>query len=256
MKIALFSDVHANMPALEACLKSIDEQKPDAIYCLGDLVGYNVWPNEVIHEIRSRRIATIAGNHDFTIAGMNHAVDFQSLPLSELDKGIVSMHYTNSIIGENEKNYLRMLPLHIRLTFEVNAVSLNLLLVHGSPQKIDAYMHEDLAETDLLHIMSVADADILCFGHTHKPYCRKIALPQKGKKNFRYAINTGSVGKPKDGNTKGSYVLLSFSNKESGQVPDVEVQIVRFDYDVEKAAAAVEESPLSNEFADMLRRGY
>ena len=67
MRIALFSDIHANYPALEACLKSIDQQKPDAIYCLGDLVGYNIWPNEVINEIRRRGIPTIAGNYDHGI---------------------------------------------------------------------------------------------------------------------------------------------------------------------------------------------
>ena len=64
MRIALLSDIHANLPALEACLKSIEGQNPDAVYCLGDLVGYNVWPNEVIREIRRRRIPTIAGNYD------------------------------------------------------------------------------------------------------------------------------------------------------------------------------------------------
>ena len=56
MRIALFSDIHANLPALEACLQNIDEQQADAIYCLGDLVGYNIWPNEVINEIRKRGI--------------------------------------------------------------------------------------------------------------------------------------------------------------------------------------------------------
>jgi predicted phosphodiesterase len=64
MRIALFSDIHANLPALEACLKSIEVQKPDAVYCLGDLVGYNMWPNEVINEIRRSGIPTIAGNYD------------------------------------------------------------------------------------------------------------------------------------------------------------------------------------------------
>lgn len=64
MKIALFSDIHANLPALDACLRHIDQQKPDAVYCLGDLVGYNIWPNEVVREIRKRGIPTIAGNYD------------------------------------------------------------------------------------------------------------------------------------------------------------------------------------------------
>jgi predicted phosphodiesterase len=61
MRIALFSDIHANLPALQAFFKDVDQRKPDAIYCLGDLVGYNSWPNEVINEIRSRKIPIIAG---------------------------------------------------------------------------------------------------------------------------------------------------------------------------------------------------
>jgi predicted phosphodiesterase len=64
MRIIILSDIHANLPALEAVLKSIDSQQPDVVYCLGDLVGYNVWPNEVINEIRKRGIPTISGNHD------------------------------------------------------------------------------------------------------------------------------------------------------------------------------------------------
>ncbi|EOR93367.1 hypothetical protein ADIARSV_3446 [Arcticibacter svalbardensis MN12-7] len=64
MKIALFSDIHANILAFEAMLLDMDSQKPDTAYCLGDLVGYNIWPNEVIAEIRRRGIATLMGNHD------------------------------------------------------------------------------------------------------------------------------------------------------------------------------------------------
>lgn len=67
MRIALFSDIHANLPAFEAFLRDLDSKKPDAVYCLGDLVGYNIWPNEVIAEIRNRGIAAIAGNHDVKV---------------------------------------------------------------------------------------------------------------------------------------------------------------------------------------------
>lgn len=70
MVIALFSDIHANLPAFDSLLRHMDRQKPDAVYCLGDLVGYNVWPNEVIAEIRRRGIATLAGNHDQKVAGL------------------------------------------------------------------------------------------------------------------------------------------------------------------------------------------
>src|ERR1700686_5030564 len=106
MKIALFSDIHANLPALEACLKSIEEQKPDAIYCLGDLVGYNIWPNEVINEIRKRGIATIAGNYDFGIGRTSD--DCGCAYKTEIEKanGAVSISFTNQVVKKNEREYL------------------------------------------------------------------------------------------------------------------------------------------------------
>ena len=124
MKIALFSDIHANLPAFEAVLQSIDHQKPDAVYCLGDLVGYNVWPNEIINKIRERGIVTIAGNHD---AKVNNLPEVQ---LAENGK-----NYAYSIIDKDNKAYLATLPAFIRIEFLMNNHPLNLLLVHGSPRK-------------------------------------------------------------------------------------------------------------------------
>ena len=254
MKIALFSDIHANLPALEACLKSIEEQQPDAIYCLGDLVGYNVWPNEVINEIRKRGIPTIAGNYDQGIGLMSDECGCAYKTDGEKDMGKISISYTNSIVKPEERKYLRTLPAHIKVEFQLNEDKLNLLLVHGSPRKINEYLFEDRDEKSLMRIMEGADADIMCFGHTHKPYHR--ILPTEHT-HYRHAINIGSVGKPKDGNSQGCYVILtinadsSITNKEA-----VQVEFIRFDYDVEKAAKAVEDSPLPNEYADMLRRGF
>jgi putative phosphoesterase len=257
MRIALFSDIHANLPALEACFKSIEEQKPDAVYCLGDLVGYNSWPNEVINEIRRRGIPTIAGNYDQGIGLMSDECGCAYKTDGEKDMGKISISYTNSLVKPDERKYLRTLPAHIRVEFQLNNDKLNLLLVHGSPRKINEYLFEDRDEKSLLRILEGADADILCFGHTHKPYHR--ILPTDGGENphYRHAINIGSVGKPKDGDPRGCYVMLtinpdsSISNKDAAQV-----EFIRFEYDVEKAAKAVEASPLPNEYADMLRKGY
>src|SRR5215203_1483619 len=117
MRIALFSDVHANLPALEACLKSIEEQKADAIYCLGDLVGYNVWPNEVINEIIRRGIPTIAGNYDQGIGLMSDECGCAYKTDMEKEMGNISISYTNSIVTPGERNYLRTLPAHITVEF-------------------------------------------------------------------------------------------------------------------------------------------
>ncbi len=257
MRIALFSDIHANFPALQACLKSIDEKRPDAIYCLGDLVGYNIWPNEVINEIRRRGIPTIAGNYDQGIGLTSDECGCAYKTDTEKNMGKVSISYTNYIVKPEERKYLRTLPAHIKVEFQLNDDKLNLLLVHGSPRKINEYLFEDRDEESLLRIMEGADADIMCFGHTHKPYYRILPAETTKHTRYRHAINIGSVGKPKDGNPKGCYVILtvgvnsSITNKNA-----VQVDFVRFDYDVEKAAKAVEESLLPNEYADMLRKGF
>lgn len=257
MRIALFSDIHANLPALEACLKNIEEQKPDAIYCLGDLVGYNIWPNEVINEIRKRGIPTIAGNYDQGIGLMSDECGCAYKTEPEKEMGKISISYTNSIVKPDERNYLRTLPAHIRVEFQLNQDKLNLLLVHGSPRKINEYLFEDRDEKSLLRIMEQADADIMCFGHTHKPYHRILNSGNGEAPHYRHAINIGSVGKPKDNNPRGCYVMLTINDNSSIlNAESISVEFIRFEYDVEKAARAVEESPLPNEYAENLRRGY
>jgi predicted phosphodiesterase len=256
MKIVLFSDIHANLPALEAFFKDIEGKKPDAIYCLGDLVGYNIWPNEVINEIRKRGIPTIAGNYDFGIGRSSDECGCAYKTEPEKDMGKISISYTNSIVNAEERKYLRTLPAHIRVEFQLNNDKMNLLLVHGSPRKINEYLFEDRDEKSLLRIMQDADADIMCFGHTHKPFHRVLGS-DTGQPHYRHAINIGSVGKPKDKNPMGCYVMLTINDNSSITDKDsIHVEFVRFAYDVEKAAKAVEDSPLPNEYADMLRRGF
>jgi len=256
MKIALFSDIHANLPALEAFFKDVDSRTPDAIYCLGDMVGYNIWPNEVINEIRKRGIPAIAGNYDFGIGRSGDDCGCAYKTDDEKANGAVSISYTNELVKEEERKYLRTLPAHIKVAFQLNNDKLFLLLVHGSPRKINEYLFEDREEKSLIRIMQDAGADIMCFGHTHKPYHRVLSVSQDQTEKYLHAINIGSVGKPKDGNPKGGYVLLYIDENSSTLLKDsIRVEFVRFEYDVEKAAKAVENSPLPNAYADSLRKG-
>ena len=257
MRIALFSDIHANLPSLEAVLADIDKRKPDATYCLGDLVGYNIWPNEVINIIRQRNIPTIAGNYDFGIGRTSDDCGCAYKTDTEKDMGKVSISYTNSIVKDDERKYLRTLPAHIKVEFQLNNDKLNLLLVHGSPRKINEYLFEDREEKSLYRIMEQADADIMCFGHTHKPYHKALNSFEENKNHFRHAINIGSVGKPKDGNPRSCYVMLTINDYSNTKLQEsIEAEFIRVEYDVEKAAKAVEDSPLPNGYADMLRKAF
>ncbi len=256
MKIALFSDIHANLPALEAFLKDVEQRNPDSIYCLGDLVGYNIWPNEVINEIRKRKIPTIAGNYDFGIGRNSDDCGCAYKTDQEKANGAVSISFTNEIVNNEERQYLRTLPAHIRVEFQLNEDKLFLLLVHGSPRKINEYLFEDREEKSMLRIMQDANADIMCFGHTHEPYHRILNSGTEQDPHFRHAINIGSVGKPKDGNPQGAYVLLTIAGNSSVLEKDsIQVEFVRFNYDIEKAAKAVEDSRLPNAYAESLRNG-
>lgn len=254
MKIALFSDIHANLPALQAVLADIETRKPDLIYCLGDLVGYAPFPNEVINEIRKRKIPTIAGNYDEGIGLASDNCGCAYKVQDEKDNGAISIAFTNQVIKPEERAFLKNLPRHFAIDFEHNAEKFKFLMVHGSPRKINEYLFEDREEKSLMKIMEYGNANIMAFGHTHKPYHR---ILQNGDGTFRHAINIGSVGKPKDGDNRACYVILEVSPETSMKYPEsLGVEFVRVEYDFESVARAIEESSLPNIYAEMLRQAY
>ncbi len=239
MHIALFSDIHANLPAFEAFLADLDARRPDAVYCLGDLIGYHVWPNEVVAEIRRRGIATLAGNHDGKVNGLVTRPE-------DLQKS--GNAYAYHLVDEQHRRYLATLPGYIQLSFRLAARPLHVVLAHGSPRSNEEYVLEDADEQELLRMMAEFRADVLCVGHSHKPYHRVLFSGSVRKD----VINIGSVGKPKDGNPDGCYVMLHVGEGEA----DLQVELIRFSYDVERAASVLENSLLPHDLADRLRRAY
>jgi predicted phosphodiesterase len=197
---------------------------------MGDMIGYNIWPNEIIAEIRRRGIATLVGNHDQKTKG-----------------------YAYELVSNDNRAYLNTLPAHIKLEFQLNNDHLNIVLAHGSTRSIDEYVLDDTDEAYVLEMMKDAKADILCVGHSHKPYHRIIATND----NFKHIVNIGSVGKPKDGNPMGCYVILNINENSSVTDKDsVRVEFIRVAYDVDKAGKAIGASPLPDELADRLRKAY
>jgi putative phosphoesterase len=241
MRIALFSDIHANLPALKGFFKDVEQRKVDALYCLGDLVGYNTWPDEVIAEIRKRGIPTIAGNHDLKVKKLKQ------------DENLEKVDYAYHIGLDEAREFLKTLPKFIKLQFTIAEEPIKVMLVHGSPRSINEYLLEDLPEQYLKELLLENNTDMLFCGHTHIPYHRLISTSGK----YKHIVNIGSVGKPKDGDPRGCYVILTL--KENSSLVDTQsiaVDFIRFKYDVEEAAKAIEASPLPEEFADRLRKAY
>ena len=236
--IAVFGDIHANLPALEAVLADMDALGLEDRYCLGDLVGYGTEPNAVVASIRQLSNPTIKGNYDHGIG--NNSDDCGCAYRSEQAEalGKQSIAWTNERTTADVKGFLRELPESLSLSIGQYSVR----LVHGSPRRINEYVYEDRPDRSFERLLDEAGADILVCGHTHIPYHK--VLP-----SGRHVINAGSVGKPKDGDPRACYLVLAATN---GQV---EARFVRVPYDVEKAAQAIEASGMPNPYADMLRAG-
>src|SRR5215211_1724088 len=246
MKYALISDIHATLPALEAVLADIDrEADVNAIYHLGDLVGYAPWPNEVVALIRERGTQGIAGNYDSTTAtAYPHCGCKADSPRGE-ELSHLSYEWTRAHVSPETKRFLGALPFRMDLRPRGGHKSRpTLTLVHGTPTLNTLYWTEDRPDSFASKMAKAAgagDGDLIAFGHTHKPWHRVV--------EGVHFVNTGSVGKPKDGDWHAGYVLVDADEKIGA------VEFVRVEYDVERAAEGILDSDLPNEFAEQLKAG-
>lgn len=237
-QVTIFGDIHANLPSLEATLTDMDARGFGNRYCLGDLVGYGTFPNEVVGRIRELGIPTLMGNYDQGVG--NDSDDCGCAYKDAVSEAIGkrSIAWSNAHTTADNKAYLRALPAHIPLQLG----ELRVMLVHGSPRRVNEYLFADRPDSSLERLLDMVEADVLVCGHTHLPYHR--VLP-----SGRHVVNTGSVGKPKDGDPRACYVVLTVDGRE------LEVEFVRVPYDVERAAQAIEASEMPHEYAQMLREG-
>ena len=236
MAIAILSDIHGNLPALEAVLDDLRGRHADAVYCLGDLVGYGASPNEVVERIRAERIPTIMGNYDDGVGFDRDDCGCAYRDEEEKARGQRSLLWTRAHTTDDHKAFLRSFPSEMRF----DTAGRRILLVHGSPRKMNEYLFEDRPLSSFERLATSSHADIIVFGHTHRPYT-KVA------RNVLF-VNAGSVGKPKDGDWRACYALLS---------PDAAqpVEFVRVPYDLARATSAIRDTDLPHEFATDLERG-
>jgi len=244
MRYALISDIHANLPALEAVLRDIAGRAVDATYHLGDLVGYAPWPNETVARLLDSRVPGIAGNYDSTVGtDYKHCGCKYEDPKQE-EQSHLSFAWTKAHTSPEVKRYLAGLPFRLDLKpLGGHAPGPTVVLVHGTPTLNTLYWTEDRPDSFCLKMAEHAGAkagDVIAFGHTHTSWHREV--------EGILFVNTGSVGRPKDGDWRAGYVILDINS-----VPHIE--LVRVEYDVDKAMRGILASKLPADFAEYLRTG-
>lgn len=232
--VAVITDIHGNLPALQAALARIDELGIETIYCGGDLVGYGPHPNEVCALIEDRGIPTIYGNYDYAIGRDLDDCGCAYITPHDRELGQLSVVWTLANTDQRSKDFMKGLPFDLHFSVGEHHVH----LVHGSPRKVNEYLFEDKPASLYERLAGNEDDDVLVFGHTHKPWVHDFG-------GVRF-VNCGSVGKPKDGDPRGAFAILTAG------ADTVDVTIERVAYDADAVADEVREAGLPVEFADKL----
>ena len=229
--VAVITDIHANLPALEATLSRIDQLGIARIYCGGDLVGYGPHPNEVCALIEQLGIPTIHGNYDYAISRDLEDCGCAYVHQRDRELGQQSVEWTLAHTHHSSKKFMRALPFDLR--FSVGDTMVH--LVHGSPRKVNEYLFEDKPARLYERLAGAEQDDLLVFGHTHQPWVR-----EHGGVLF---VNCGSVGKPKDGDPRAAFAVIGTTG----------ARIERADYDAAAVADELVTAGLPPAYAGKLR---
>lgn len=240
IQIAVFSDVHGNLPALDMVLNDIERRGILQKFCLGDLVDFAPWGNEVIEKIKSLSIPCLLGNHDERIA-----FDLPVFPLSkhskeETEARFIAIDHSKKYITEENKIFLSELPFHLKLNYKVGRKHWNVQLLHSSLESNDTYLYESENDEVFMNMLEESKADLIVMGHTHLSF-------KKQFENKKWAVNCGSVGRSKEENRLASYLILTLD--EERIIPE----IVQLNYPLEETARQIEESEIPDYYASFLR---
>lgn len=225
MRVAIVSDIHSNLPALEAVKDRVEQMAPDLVICAGDVVGYGASPNECCMIMAGWSKHTVFGNHDF--AALRRDPDGMNQYAAR------AIRWTADALDAESKAYLGRLKGSARLRMG----DLECVVHHGSLRSIWEYLYEEDVNQGML---DEAGAQVLVFGHTHVPYVRRY--------QGRVIVNPGSVGQPRDGDPRASFAILE-------RAP-LRCDIVRVDYDIQSASDAILGAGLPDMLAERLFSGF
>lgn len=229
MKLALISDIHANLEAFQAVLEDISKRKLKNILCAGDIVGYCANPNECCSLIREKKIVTVKGNTDYDAATLNNLKSYD-------ESTIKSLQWTNKQLSDENKDFLNRLP-------NMNSIDikdLKILLVHASvTNPFYGKITQKSSDNELAEQLKRSKSNILVVGHTHIPMVKRF--------DNSMIINPGSVGQPRDNRALASYAIFDTEVRS--------VDIVRVKYDIDKAAKKIIIAKLPRYLADRLFAG-
>lgn len=235
MKVALIGDVHANLPALDAVLKHAESQAVEAIWNVGDFVGYNAFPDEVVQRLRHEGAISVVGNYDLKV--LKFPLKDTKWRAKKRPEKYLAFKWAYESLSDESRAYLAALPREIKLS----VADMSVLLTHGSPASISEHLYVDTPEDRLLELAGVARADVIVVGHSHVAFSRRAG--------GAWFVNTGSVGRQDDGDPRAGYAVMEL---EAGEVT---VEHHRIDYDVEAAIAAIRRAGLPEAFEEMMRQG-
>ena len=235
MKVALIGDVHANLPALEAVLADAKARGAEAVWNVGDFVGYGAFPDQVVRLLRSEDAVSIVGNYDRKV--LRFPARRRAWRQSKAPDKFLAFEWAHRNLSPDSREYLASLPRERRLTVGGRRV----LLTHGSPASEDEPLTDETPPRRLGELAELARADVVICGHSHRPLRR-----EAGAVLF---IGTGSVGRPEGGDPRACYALLEIDGH------GLSVRHRRVAYDTGGAADAIRGRDLPEAFAEMVLRG-
>ena len=228
--IGLISDVHANLPALEAVLADAESRGAAVVLNAGDSAGYGPFPDEVASLLRSRHILSVIGNYDLAILSKKWKT---GRPRSREKQ--VAMRWAYHNLSLENRVWLKSLPREIRLSVR----GLTLLVTHGSPDSITEYLDDGTPESRLREVASGLGARVVVTGHSHRPAAREV--------DGVWFVNTGSVGRSEDGDPRACYALIT--------VDPFSLTHIRVPYDIDRTVAAIRHRHLPDTFARIVQEG-